>query len=301
MTQFEQSIIYGHLIPWWTTTLSDLWFNLSRAEKCLLDCNNRADKTKLKAIYVKLRKQFDTKVQRAKRLYRYNMQQELLDECNVDKSCFWKSVGKIGVGHASKKAVPDEVVLDNGAISSDTGDVLHKWKIEFCSLLNNPNTVNRDLSILNNVFDNSLCFNNDISIFEVKKAIDAGKRGKACGMDSIPTEALQNDTAIVFLHALFNICFKTGKILTIWGKSVINPVPKSASMDPRNPLSYKGISLSCSVYKLYCYILNDRLGTWAENENIVVDEQNGLRKKRSTIDHLSTLTNIIGTRNKHKQ
>ncbi|MCG7891260.1 MAG: reverse transcriptase family protein, partial [Candidatus Thiodiazotropha endolucinida] len=37
------------------------------------------------------------------------------------------------------------------------------------------------------------------------------------------------------------------------------------------------------------------------NNSIIVDEQNGFRKNRSTIDHLSTLTNIIDARKKMKQ
>ncbi len=77
---------------------------------------------------------------------------------------------------------------------------------------------------------------------------------------------------------------------------MINPIPKSGCQDARNPLSYRGISLAASMYKLYCYILNSRLSSWAESNNILVDEQNGFRKGRSTIDHLSTITNVIESR-----
>ena len=47
-----------------------------------------------------------------------------------------------------------------------------------------------------------------------------------------------------------------------------------------------------------CTILNERLISWNEQHNIIVDEQNGFRKKRSTLDHLTTLTSIIETRKK---
>ena len=54
------------------------------------------------------------------------------------------------------------------------------------------------------------------------------------------------------------------------------------------------------MYKLYCSVLNSRLSAWAEQEGKLVDEQNGFRRGRSTIDHLSSLTNIIDTRKRQK-
>ncbi len=54
------------------------------------------------------------------------------------------------------------------------------------------------------------------------------------------------------------------------------------------------------MYKLYCFILNKRLSVWSEANSKIVDEQNGFRKHRSTIDHLSSLTHIIETRKKNK-
>ena len=52
------------------------------------------------------------------------------------------------------------------------------------------------------------------------------------------------------------------------------------------------------MYKLYCSVLNERLYEWTNVNNIIPDEQNGFRKKRSCIDHVSTLTSIIDTRRK---
>jgi sorting nexin-29 len=65
-------------------------------------------------------------------------------------------------------------------------------------------------------------------------------------------------------------------------------------------LSYRGITLAPCAYKLYCSILNNRLVTWLDTRDIIHDEQNGFRKSKSTIDHLSTLTSIIETRKRRK-
>ena len=48
-------------------------------------------------------------------------------------------------------------------------------------------------------------------------------------------------------------------------------------------------------YKIYCSILNYRLSSWIESNNILCDEPNGFRSGRCTIDHVGSLTSIIET------
>ena len=79
------------------------------------------------------------------------------------------------------------------------------------------------------------------------------------------------------------------------------PIPKSSSADPRDPLSYRGIALASAIYKIYCSVINERLFNWAESNNLIADEQNGFRKKRSTVDHISSLTSITDTRKKARK
>ena len=43
------------------------------------------------------------------------------------------------------------------------------------------------------------------------------------------------------------------------------------------------------MYKLHCYVLNYRLSSWIENNSILCDEQDGFRRNRSTMDHISRL------------
>ena len=134
----------------------------------------------------------------------------------------------------------------------------------------------------------------------IKRALDKAKKGKAFGVDLIPVDVLKNDTSVLFLQILFNVCFETGRIPTSWGKNIIIPIPKTSTADPRDPLSYRGISLASSMYKLYSSLINIRLSLWSEENSKIVDVQNGFRKNRSTIDHLSSLTSIIETRKKMK-
>ena len=65
--------------------------------------------------------------------------------------------------------------------------------------------------------------------------------------------------------------------------------------------STQGIAVTGSIYKAYCAVINNRLTKWHEDYNVFADEQNCFRRKRSTIDQLSTLTDIIECRKKNKQ
>ncbi len=50
------------------------------------------------------------------------------------------------------------------------------------------------------------------------------------------------------------------------------------------------------MYKVYYGVLNYQLVTWAEINGLINDEQNDFRRRRSTLDHLSSLISIIDTR-----
>ena len=94
------------------------------------------------------------------------------------------------------------------------------------------------------------------------------------------------------------MCYSSGKVPNILTKSLICPIPKCTTSEPRDPLSYRGIAITTVLYKVYCTLLKHRVTTWSEQNNIVYDGQNGFRKDRSTIDHISSPTNIIETRKK---
>ena len=63
-----------------------------------------------------------------------------------------------------------------------------------------------------------------------------------------------------------------------------------------DPLCYRGITLAVSSYKLFCSVLNNRLTGWAEDNNLIANEQNGFRQDRNCIDHINSLVNIAESR-----
>ena len=154
---------------------------------------------------------------------------------------------------------------------------------------------------MDNINDIDTGRNGEINLLEVRHGLKRMKKGIAIGFDEIPSEVLYSEQCVSFLLKLYRTCFETDKVPSAWGKGIVNPIQKSASEDSRDPGGYRGVTITSSVYKLYCNILNDRLSKWIENNDKLRDCQNGFRKNRSTIDHLSSLTNIIETRKRQKK
>ena len=289
--------------PWWTEELSALWNDVCTSEKQWLK-SDISTKSNLKHIFVNKRKLFDRAVQQRKRAYWREVQDDLLSSCKSDPNEFWKKIGKVGVGTDRSKNIPMEVKLDNGSVSNDVNDVLNSWKEEFEKLYNQQSSQNRPTT--QNAADggpseSAQQLNEGISIMEVKKAVCSLNRNRATGHDMIPGDVLRSDACIFFLHRLFCVCFETGKMPQKWSYGIINPIQKCATSDPREPGNYRGITITSAVYKAYCSILNSRLSDWAEQNNKVIDNQNGFRKQRSTMDHLSTLTSIIENRKRQRK
>ena len=116
---------------------------------------------------------------------------------------------------------------------------------------------------------------------EVEQSLNRAKLKRAAGFDGIPIEVLRNPVCIDLLYRMINFCFENGSVLSEWNKGVIRPIPKSEVRDPRDPLCYHGICLISIPCKVYADILNVRLSKWIDDNNIVVDNQNGFCRNRS--------------------
>ena len=122
------------------------------------------------------------------------------------------------------------------------------------------------------------------------------KLRKAVGIDDIPTEVLKNDVAVNLLFQIISGCFNLGKVPVQWNSGIINTIFKQGSDDDRQPLNYRGITVISVPCKIYCNILNHRLSSWLENNNILCDEQNGFRRGRSCEEHIHLLYTVLNDR-----
>ena len=141
-------------------------------------------------------------------------------------------------------------------------------------------------------FDSST-LNCEFSLEDVSKAINSCKLRKA--YLEIPNEAAKNFNEKLLLHKFFNLCFKSGLNPTDWNFSNVKPIPKKEK-DPRDPLNNRCITIMCCTAKIYSKMLNSRLQKYLDENNILVNEQNGFRASRSCIDHIYTLCTILRNR-----
>ena len=103
------------------------------------------------------------------------------------------------------------------------------------------------------------------------------------------------------LFKLFNFIFRSEKFPLSWARGLIVPLFKGGSEEAKyDPGKYRGITLLSVLGKTYTSILNERLSNWVEQNNVLVEEQAGFRKGRSTIDQLLILTELIRHRRPKK-
>ena len=69
--------------PWWSDKLSDLWSSVCDAEKLWLRSQSRSDALRNKSTFVRVRKEFDREVQRAKQSHWYSLQEGILNEFKI--------------------------------------------------------------------------------------------------------------------------------------------------------------------------------------------------------------------------
>ena len=138
-------------------------------------------------------------------------------------------------------------------------------------------------------------YNIAFSIGDINTVCDHLKSGKLMGPDLIPNEVLRHGGIRAVILSFMNKCFEHHLVPGIWQKAIISPIPKSASKDPCVPLNYSLSLLSC-FYKIYSCLLNNRLTNYCEQNNLIVEEQNGFRPGRSCLDYIYSLTSIIRNR-----
>lgn len=250
-----------------------------------------------------IEKQFDRSVQAAKRWY-WRLQQENIQELvSNDPRAFWQQVNQLGVGSERRPEIPWEALRPDVTVLTDKYAVLETWKCEFASLFRSNSHRDPWMTATVTAYahnNQDSVMNQQITEHEIIRVLQAAKKGKAYGYDGVTVDGLKNGNTPNILYRPFNYCFLNG-VPEFCKYGIINPIPKAGGKDNRIPLHYRGITLTSSVYKLFCSVLHNRIAEWAEVNDIIADEQNGFRKKQSCLDHIATLTTIIDTRKKLKK
>jgi hypothetical protein len=128
--------------------------------------------------------------------------------------------------------------------------------------------------------------NSEFTPFELEKALTKLK-SNVTGGDDIHNGMLTNlnQPNKKYLLRLFNVIFLNAFVPEPWKKTIIIPILKPGK--PANEAnSYRPVSLTSCLGKLFERLLTNRLNWDVENKNLLGPEQTGFRKYRSTTDHL---------------
>lgn len=190
---------------------------------------------------------------------------------------FYRWIGKLGLANERQNSVSMEVRMPSG-------DIWHSlWNMEakiWTTIQHKWRRIRRKLPIL---YKHTL--NSDITYEDVEKAVYRVKLNKACGLDQIFAKFVRNTTCVQMLYRMIKFAFDNEVVPKTWNQISINPILKPDKGN-RDPLRYRGLALMSIPCKIYADILNWRLSTWLEDNDLLADEQNGFRKERSCLYYI---------------
>ena len=196
--------------------------------------------------YKVTRNQFKAICRRKKYLFQLSKRKSLSQACK-DPSMFW-SILKVSFD-ISRQPLTNPIPV-------------REWIKYFTTLLfdsqvhtaltveDNPLYFNQEMDVV---------LNSEITLDEVQKSILKLKSDKAHGIDGIQAEFYKSTINLIssILVLLFNKIFESAEFPSSWLETVLVPVHKSGTKyDPSN---YRGISLLNVLYKIFSFIINNRL------------------------------------------
>lgn len=75
-----------------------------------------------------------------------------------------------------------------------------------------------------------------------------------------------------------------------WTNIIVSIFKKDGQEKEEN---YKGISLLCTVYKIYAKVLRRRLEEWIDRKELLSESQGGFRRDRRTMDNIFILKHVV--------
>ena len=154
-----------------------------------------------------------------------------------------------------------------------------------------PSGRDLDSALYRGTFDPTL--DSEISYEELTKVLSSLPNNKSSGKDKIPYEFYGNlpEAWKHFMHRLFNKVLELGRVPEEW--TDIKTVLLFKKGDIKNVANYRGISLICTVLKIFHQILLNRLLVHAEQNQLIPEIQSGFRRGRGCMDNIFTLASII--------
>lgn len=175
---------------------------------------------------------------------------------------------------------------------------------QFMKNLNTSSTDNANTFSGMNTDETSISeqLNESISLEEIKTNALKLVNGKSSGLDAVLNEHIKSTLHLMLpiYHKLFNIIFDTGVIPSAWTEGCIIPIYKNKG-NTKNPENYRPITLLSCFGKLFTAIINSRLQTFAQEFDVIGENQTGFRKNYSTMDNVFALHILFDLMSKTKR
>ena len=133
----------------------------------------------------------------------------------------------------------------------------------------------------------------EIDSAEISRCLRKLKNNKTGGSDGLVGELLKygGSGMVDLLQQLFSVIWREEIVPPQWREGlIVNLFKKGDKEDPGN---YRGITLLSVVGKVFCKIFNGRLVKHLDESQALHEGQAGFRKKRSCIDNVYTLNEIV--------
>ena len=216
-----------------------------------------------------------------------------------DTTKVWKRIKKL----KRQYKVPDGVLKVNGVKITSNRDKAEAFADTFATVSQSaslPRELREHRREQEQEFrkpnpDNQSPINQLFSIEELNKCLNGIKKvKKATGVDKISYIMIKHlpPKALHVLLDLFNQCWTRGIVPKQWKMAEVVPIHKTGK--PRSdPSSYRPISLTPHLGKIYERLLKSRLEFHLEKNNIIPTFQAGFRRGRGCTDHLVKLSSQI--------
>ena len=283
-----------HSRPFWNEDLSKLDVELRNARKTYIKRNTKNNLER----YEKAREEFDDARKEACREFLIKKTKNLN---NAQMTNFWKEFNTIFKKHTSQKVDPIEDG-ENGLLT----DATEINKCMFSVFFEGKHLENEKFNeqfyeditllyeeIINNNYEDEEChpetldLNQPVSISEIKKAL--GSKAKSVDNHNVHPKMLENlgPEAIKIVQKIFNSCID--KKVWIWSDAKVIFLRKAGKDSYSKPGSYRPISITSYIGKLFEKILSRRINKLLLNKNITDPDQEGFTEGKNTIRYLNRL------------
>ncbi|XP_037958836.1 uncharacterized protein LOC119688228 [Teleopsis dalmanni] len=259
-------------------TKKSKWYNFrcfvaKKKAKHLLRKYRRTESSATRANYLEANKKYKDVCLKSKAEYYRNLETRINTIKNGKE--WWKLVKE----------------LRNRPLINEVRIAPNEFKTHFENLLNHTQTA-KDVHYAPNFIEIDE-LDKPIMVGEILQVLKKAKDGKAPGLDRIPYEFYKNANT-EFLEQLakaYNQMYDSGRADSSSEPSIIFPIHKKG--DSSVITNYRGVAFMNTKAKILMGVLNERLSSWVENNNIMSEYQAGFRKNYSTVDNLYNLTSII--------